>query len=166
MFGNNVLARFLMSWRHRNIPKVILNRFGIIHFFIKIFVIFSISSRPWMINRASAFNDMDNLIAQTSPECFEIFFFKLKVQNWRLYFELLLKHHLKMTKKKITNKMSQFLKNLTSSALTPYYSYRAQEICSTSHLRIASRPAARQHHALCFKRKQRCSAKYSRKLHI
>ena len=37
---------------------------------------------------------------------------------------------------------SQFLKNLTSSALTPYYSYRAQEICSTSHLSIASRPAA------------------------
>ena len=37
---------------------------------------------------------------------------------------------------------SQFLKNLTSSALTPYYSYRAQEICSTSHFSIASRPAA------------------------
>ena len=42
---------------------------------------------------------------------------------------------------KIT-KMSHFLAALTSSALTPYYSYRAQEICSTSHLSIASRPAA------------------------
>ena len=31
---------------------------------------------------------------------------------------------------------------LTSSSLTPYYSYRAQEICSTSHLSVASRPAA------------------------
>ena len=33
-------------------------------------------------------------------------------------------------------KMSQFLTALTSSALTPYYSYRAfcdTEICSTSH---------------------------------
>ena len=37
---------------------------------------------------------------------------------------------------------SHFLAALTSSALTPYYSYRAQEICSTSHLSIASRPAA------------------------
>ena len=39
-------------------------------------------------------------------------------------------------------KMSQFFAVLTSSSLTPYYSYRAQEICSTSHLSIASRPAA------------------------
>ena len=31
--------------------------------------------------------------------------------------------------------MSQFFVVLTSSALTPYYSYRAQEICSTSYLR-------------------------------
>ena len=38
--------------------------------------------------------------------------------------------------------MSHFLAALTSSALTPYYSFRAQEICSTSHLSIASRPAA------------------------
>ena len=39
-------------------------------------------------------------------------------------------------------KMSQFLELKTSSSLTPYYFYRAQEICSTSHLSIASRPAA------------------------
>ena len=39
-------------------------------------------------------------------------------------------------------KTFQFLTDLTSPALTPYYSYRAQEICSTSHLSIASRPAA------------------------
>ena len=41
--------------------------------------------------------------------------------------------------------MSEFLKFKTSPAVTPYDSYRAlamQEICSTSHLRIASRPAA------------------------
>ena len=30
-------------------------------------------------------------------------------------------------------KMSQFFKVKTRPALTPYYSYRAQEICSTSH---------------------------------
>ena len=48
-------------------------------------------------------------------------------------------------------KMSQFFEALTSSSLTPYYSYRAfalQEICST-HLRLPSRPPAgrlmRQH---------------------
>ena len=42
---------------------------------------------------------------------------------------------------KIT-KMSQIFAVLTSSALTPYYSYRAfamQEICSTSHSRIFPR---------------------------
>ena len=39
-------------------------------------------------------------------------------------------------------KMSQFFVILTSSSLIPYYSYRAQEICSTSHFSIASRPAA------------------------
>ena len=33
-------------------------------------------------------------------------------------------------------KMSQFFGLLTSSTLTPYYSYRAQEICSTSHFDI------------------------------
>ena len=45
-------------------------------------------------------------------------------------------------------KMSQFFESLTSSSLTPYYSYRAfalQEICSTSHLRLPSRPPAGQH---------------------
>ena len=30
--------------------------------------------------------------------------------------------------------MSEFFKVKTRPALTPYYSYRAQEICSTSHL--------------------------------
>ena len=33
---------FLMSWRHRNILKVILDRFGIIHFFIIFIIIFMI----------------------------------------------------------------------------------------------------------------------------
>ena len=35
--------------------------------------------------------------------------------------------------------MSQFFGLLTSSTLTPYYSYRAQEICSTSHLKQKGR---------------------------
>ena len=39
-------------------------------------------------------------------------------------------------------KMSQFLDLWTSPALTPYYSYRASEICSTSHWELTSRPAA------------------------
>ena len=36
-------------------------------------------------------------------------------------------------------KMSQFFDLLTSSSLTPYYSYRAQEICPTSHLKWKGR---------------------------
>ena len=42
-------------------------------------------------------------------------------------------------------KMSQFFAVLTSSTLTPYYSYRAQEICSTSHLSIVLEARRRQH---------------------
>ena len=45
-------------------------------------------------------------------------------------------------------KMSQFFAVLTSSSLTPYYSYRAfalQEICSTSHLNIVLEARRRQH---------------------
>ena len=42
-------------------------------------------------------------------------------------------------------KMSQFFASLTSLTLTPNYSLGIQEICSTSHLILPSRPAARQH---------------------
>ena len=37
----NLKSCFLMPWRYRNIPKVILDRFGIIHFFMKIFILLS-----------------------------------------------------------------------------------------------------------------------------
>ena len=87
-----------------------------------------------MILCPSALHDTVNLRVRTCTETLKEFLVEISIQT-NVAIPTFLQNTLKNEDffEKIT-KMSQFFKFKTSSTLTPYYSYRAQEICSTRHL--------------------------------
>ena len=129
-----------MPWRHRNIPKVILNRFGIIHFFIifsRIFSNFSLKmSNLWELELGR--------VPFVWPDSYKYHCSNLKeaITKLGLFFKWIAPQNFNKQAHKIINKIRKmslgaWRQNLRLAPGWRRISLLEHRICSTSHLRLA-----------------------------